>query len=128
MNDIDDEDGEMDSQTLYTPLFSGPAALDTGGLLNLLDDPLFMDKVDKAEAEDRQLAKARPIQMHHGGCLRHTRRLQLGLTQPIVTTGQLNALDQQGALAPLQQLGLQLIHWLLGQNWSQMRPASRNQG
>ena len=58
MNDIDDEDGEMDSQTLNTPLFSGPAALDTGGLLDLLSDPLFTDKVDKAAAEDRQLAKA----------------------------------------------------------------------
>ena len=64
MNDIDDEDGEMDSQTLYTPLFSGPAlnTLDTGGLLDLLNDPLFTDKVDKAEAEDRQLAKARQEQ------------------------------------------------------------------
>ena len=62
MNDIDDEDGEMDSQTLYTPLFSGPAAIDTGGLLDLLNDPLFMDKVDKAESEDSQLAKARQEQ------------------------------------------------------------------
>ena len=62
MNDINDEDGEMDSQTLYTPLFSGPAALDTGGLLDLLSDPLFMDKVDTAESEDRQLAKARQEQ------------------------------------------------------------------
>ena len=62
MNDIDDEDGEMDSQTLYTPLFSGPAALYTGGLLDLLNDPLFMDKVDTAESEDRQLAKARQEQ------------------------------------------------------------------
>ena len=59
MNDIDDEDGEMDSQTLDTPVFSGPGALDTGGLLDLLNDPLFTDKVDKAESEDRQLAKAR---------------------------------------------------------------------
>ena len=58
MNDIDDEDGEMDSQTLYTPLFSESTALDTGGLLDLLNDPLFMDKVDKAEAEDRRPAKA----------------------------------------------------------------------
>ena len=62
MNDIDDEDGEMDSQTLYTPLFSGPAALDTGGLLDLLNDLEFTDKVDKAESEDRQLAKARQEQ------------------------------------------------------------------
>ena len=62
MNDIDDEDGEMDSQALYTPLFSGPAALDTGGLLDLLNDPLFMDKVDKAEEEDHLLAKARQEQ------------------------------------------------------------------
>ena len=62
MNDIDDEEGEMDSQTLYTPLFSGPAALDTDGLLDLLDDPLFTDKVDKAESEDRQLAEARQEQ------------------------------------------------------------------
>lgn len=62
MNDIDDEDGEMDSQTLYTPLFSGPAVLDTGALLDLLDDALFMDKVDEAESEDRQLAKARQEQ------------------------------------------------------------------
>ena len=62
MNDIDDEDGEMGSQTLYASLFSEPAALDTGGLLDLLNDPLFMDKVDKAEAEDRQLAKARQEQ------------------------------------------------------------------
>ena len=59
MNDIDDEDGEMDSQTLYTPLFSGPVAFDTGGLLDLLNDPVFTDKVDKAESEDRQLAEAR---------------------------------------------------------------------
>ena len=62
MNDIDDEEGEMDSQTLYTPLFSGPAALDTGGLLDLVNDPLFTDKVDKAESEDRQLAEARQEQ------------------------------------------------------------------
>lgn len=62
MNDIDDEDGEMDSQTLYTPLFSESTALDTGGLLDLLNDPMFMDKGDKAEAEDRQLAKARQEQ------------------------------------------------------------------
>ena len=62
MNDINDEDGEMDSQTLYTPLFQGPAVLDTGGLLDLLNDPLFMDKVDTAESEDRQLAKARQEQ------------------------------------------------------------------
>ena len=62
MNDIDDENGEMDSQTLYTPLFSGPAALDTGGLLDLVNDPLFTDKVDKAESEDRQLAEARQEQ------------------------------------------------------------------
>ena len=62
MNDIDDEDGEMDSQTLYTPLFSGQAALDTGGLLDLLNDLLFTDKVGKAEAEDLQLAKARQEQ------------------------------------------------------------------
>ena len=62
MNDIDDEDGEMDSQTLYTPLFSGTAALDTGELLDLLNDPMFMDKVDTAEAEDRQLAEARQEQ------------------------------------------------------------------
>ena len=70
MNDIDDEDGEMDSQTLYTPLFSGPAAIDTGGLLDLLNDPLFTDKVDKAEAEDRQLAKARQEQQAGCGCAR----------------------------------------------------------
>ena len=62
MNDIDDEDGEMDSQTLYTPLFSGQAALDAGGLLDLLNDPLFADKVDKAEAEDRLLAETRQEQ------------------------------------------------------------------
>ena len=62
MNDIDDEDGEMDSQTLYTPLFSGTAALDTGELLDLLNDPSFTDKVDKTEAENRQLAKARQEQ------------------------------------------------------------------
>lgn len=62
MNDIDDEEGGMDSQTLYTPLFSGPAALDTGGLLDLLDDPLFTGKVDKAESEDSQLAEARQEQ------------------------------------------------------------------
>ena len=63
MNDIDDEEGEMDSQMLYTPLSSGPAALDTGGLLDLVNDPLFTDKVDKAESEDRQLAKkARDLQ------------------------------------------------------------------
>ena len=62
MNDIDDENGEMGSQTLYTPLFSGPAALDTGGLLDLLNDPEFTDKVDKAESEDRQLTKTRQEQ------------------------------------------------------------------
>ena len=62
MNDIDNEDGEMDSQTLYAPLFSGQAALDAGGLLDLLNDPLFTDKVDKAESEDRQLVKARQWQ------------------------------------------------------------------
>ena len=62
MNDIDDEEGEMDSQTLYTPLSSGPAALDTGELLDLVNDPLFTDKVDKAESEDRQLAEARQEQ------------------------------------------------------------------
>ena len=62
MNDIDDKDGEMDSQTLQTLVFSGQAALDTGGLLDLLNDPLFMDKVDTAESEDRQLAKARQEQ------------------------------------------------------------------
>ena len=62
MNDINDEEGEMGSQTPCTPLFSGPAALDTGGLLDLLNDPLFTDKVGKAEAEDRQLAKARQEQ------------------------------------------------------------------
>ena len=59
MYDIDDGDGEMDSQPLYTPLSSGPdRVLDTGGLLDLLNDPLFTDKVDKAESEDRQLAEA----------------------------------------------------------------------
>ena len=68
MNDIDNEDGEMDSQTLYTPLFQGPAVLDTGGLLDLLDDPLFMDKVDKAESEDSQLAKARQEQQADCRC------------------------------------------------------------
>ena len=62
MNDIDNEDGEMGSQTLYTPLFQGPAVLDTGGLLDLLNDPEFTDKVDKAESEDRPLAKARQEQ------------------------------------------------------------------
>ena len=62
MNDINDEDGEMDSQTPYTPLFSGPLALDTDGLLDLLNDPVFTDKVDTAESEDRQLAKARQEQ------------------------------------------------------------------
>ena len=62
MNDIDDGDGEMDSQTLYAPVSSGPAALDTDWLLDLMNDSLSKDKVDKAESESRQLAKARQEQ------------------------------------------------------------------
>ena len=68
MNDIDNEDGEMGSQTLYTPLYLGPAVLDTGALLDLLDDALFTDKVDKAESEDSQLAKARQEQQADCRC------------------------------------------------------------